>query len=508
MLCYENLRFEGAFSGVTIWELSIDVCYNDHAYMTVYGMFPSFDKDKYLTNNLEDEIVTLISVTEENCEKVLFCGVILEINILHRGDVYTVSIEAVSMTYLLDICKESMSYQNSSLTFYDVIETELLEKKVTYASCCNDLNDIIKDFLIKYEETKWTFIKRLVSWRKLGLIPDITQNIPAFQIGLPVNQIVHKLNGIPEQVKQNLRTNAECVENSLIKDIPSEDLKQNILNNRTEKFDIGDNIEINGIINRVYKIHAILDKRDAIVRFSYTLATEKGFQQSLLFNKDIRGMCINGRVIDRKKDFSKVHLFSIDKIQEVDDATWFKVASHYCAGTDQGWCAMPELDDVLTLYFPTEKESDCFLRETVPALFTSSLTAKVNTLHKAAKNPYMPTAGDNKTEGSIPADKYLDAPNGQKMLANDKFIHFSSKGNFSTISLTSEKRDLVGTTLGLKLKTDGDINVVGKNIKLGSNATETLSISSNNIILVCDESSIVLDESTGNTDFFSTEISW
>jgi hypothetical protein len=94
------------------------------------------------------------------------------------------------------------------------------------------------------------------------------------------------------------------------------------------------------------------------------------------------------------------------------------------------------------------------------------------------------------------------------MLIDDDLIHLTSKGSFSAMTLSSGKKDLVGAELGLKLKTDGDINITGHNIKLGSKTTKSLTLASKDILLVCDDSLIMLDESTGNTDFYATEITW
>ena len=495
MLHYENLRLDGTFSNITIRNVTIDACYNDHAYMTIEGIIPPADKEPYLSESLEDKKLTLICMGEDEA-KTIFCGVILDTKLRHAGGSYAIEIKAVSHSYLLDIAKESKSYQDIAMTYHQVIGSDLAGRDALFIDCADERDMPIDTFLLKHQETCWAFIQRVASHHLYGLLPDMTQGKPAFWVGMPEGRKVRQVLDAPDQIVQQPHI---AIGGNVL---------QCTLTNRLEHFDLGDPVVIRGREYRVHEIHARLDRHDSVMRFDYHLATEQGCFQPRLTNRSIQGLCLPGRVIDRRKDFVKVHLTTTDAAQEIDKATWFRLAAFYTAGSDRGWCAMPELGDMLDLYFPSDNENDCFLREAVVPTFPS-LAGRVNSLAKAGLNPYMPAAGRDKTASTIPETKYIDVPNGQSMLLNDDLVHLSSKDGFSTLTLTSGHADLTGATLGLKLKTDGDLTLAGGNISIGSDETETVNLaSSKSVMLLCGGSSIHLDHESGNADFYATEVTW
>ena len=496
MLYYENLRMTGIFADLTISNVIIDSGYNDHAYIVVEGIFPSESKEQYLFGDFQKEILTLIS-EDENNQKNIFSGVILNTKVRHVGEVYTIQIQAASQTYLLDVVKESKSYQDISVSYGDVIRAELNQRDALHINCDADKEKPIDAFLLKYEESCWDFIKRMASHHHAGLIPDMAYPKPAFWIGMPKGRPVHQLELLPDKRTQQPHDA-----------LPMKSTLQYVLSGRTEYFALGNIVEVQGREYRIYTVHGYLDKQDGVMRFDYHLTTEQECFQPLLENKNIQGLCLSGRVIDRKKDFAKVHLDTIDGSQEVAEASWFRVAAFYAAGNDRGWCAMPEIGDTLDLYFPTSNEDDCFLREAICTSFPP-LANRVNNQAKMAVNPYVPQMGADKTPSSIPETKYIDVPNGQSVLLNEDVIHFSSEGGSATISLTSGQKDLTGTTLGLKIKTEGDICLSGNKVKFGSDETDSLTLASGkSIIMICEDTSITMDGDTGNTDLYAIEVAW
>ena len=494
MLYYENLQLDGMFSGLTIRNITIDACYNDHAYMTIEGTFSPVDREQYLHKSLEAEKLSLLCTGDET--RTIFCGVILGTKIQHVGGSYTIEIKAISHTYLLDIGKESKSYQDVSITYGEVIDSELSGRNAAHINCADERDMQIDAFILKYQETCWQFIQRIASHHHHGLLPDMTHNKPAFWIGMPEGRELRQLNEAPDEIVQKPQ------------DVLSLNAIEYALNNRLEYFDLGDRVGVQGKEYRIYKIHAHLDRKDSVMRFDYHLATEKDCAQPRLSNHNIQGLCLSGTVLDRRKDFVKVHLTTTDITQEIDTASWFRLAAFYTAGEDRGWCAMPEIGDTLDLYFPTKNENDCFLREAVCTSF-SPLGGRTNNQAKAGLNPYLPGMGKDKTPETIPATKYIDVPNGQSMLLNDELVNLSSKDGFAIISLTSEHTDLMGGKLGLKLKTDGDICLIGENINLGTDETNALNLTSKkSVMFICENSSIYMDHETGHTNFYAIETVW
>ena len=199
MLSYENLRLNGIFSSVTISSITIDECYNDHAHLNIEGAISPVAKEKYLQQSLEDETLTL-TYMEETYARTIFSGVILGTIIRHSGGSYKITIKAISHTYLLDIAKESRSYQDVSMSYAEVVNAELSGRYAVHIDCYDEWNMPVKEFLLKYQETCWEFMKRLASHHLLGLLPDMARNKPAFYIGMPEDREVRHIAETPDQI--------------------------------------------------------------------------------------------------------------------------------------------------------------------------------------------------------------------------------------------------------------------------------------------------------------------
>jgi hypothetical protein len=77
----------------------------------------------------------------------------------------------------------------------------------------------------------------------------------------------------------------------------------------------------------------------------------------MIFNTNVQGASVEGKVIEIKEDNLRLHL-EIDKEQKTEEAFWFPYSTPYTTEGQTGWYCMPELDDRVKLYFPTDKEEE------------------------------------------------------------------------------------------------------------------------------------------------------
>ena len=89
----------------------------------------------------------------------------------------------------------------------------------------------------------------------------------------------------------------------------------------------------------------------------YTATPENRLRQDILYNEKVVGASVEGEVIDIEEDNVRIHL-EIDKDQKKDEAFWFPYSTFYTAEGETGWYCMPELEDQVKLYFPTNKEEE------------------------------------------------------------------------------------------------------------------------------------------------------
>ena len=508
MHSYHTLKISGLFESIDLRGISIKQAYNDHAYIEIEGIAPPGLAEQCMKERLDNEPICLVSYPADvgNKQETIFHGFIRKAAIRHTGGVYHIRIEGVSHSYFLDVLRESRSFQQTSQTFDDVIETVMKGTGCQYINSDERQSEPIGSFVLQWNETNWMFIKRLVSRHNVGLIPDIRSETPSFEVGLPIAIKEYALlDSHPYECFRMPMAAKERIENQRICGVDENDFLCYFFPSQLEQYCLGDRVHFQGLPLRIVRINSYLDRKDAVLRHDYTCTTEEGSKQPLFYNTQIQGMSLESTVIGRRKDYAKVHLFSVDKQQDDCDAMWFRQSASYTAGKDGGWCAMPELGDMLNLHFPTSDENDCYLMNSKQSSYEETTCPSINAVSAKMTSPKTTGMNSNKAPSATPSSKFLIAPNKQSMLLDDGMICFSSSGGASTLTLSP---------FGIQVNTDGDINMsaksgisFGKPSKTGGIPAKGLNLySMQNVIIVCDDSSIVLNHETGIANHYAVEI--
>lgn len=512
MQAFHNLKLTGLFADVIITDVKINQKYNHHATICVEGNLPDGVGDSFILRTLEMQPIRLV-VSGENDDEVVFQGLVTEAKTRHRRGVYSIEIQGISNSYLMDIGKHFCSFQDIAMTFDQVIQACMENYNGSYIN-----EDALKDepvdcFTLQYNETEWEFIKRLISRHNEGFVPDIQSEKLAYWIGMPSGRKERVIGDSEYACFRQIGKARGYIDNFYVNNATENDFFYYLLPKRIERFLLGDRINFEKLSWRIFEIYSYLDTENATMRHDYTLVNEAGCRQPTLFNTQIRGLSLEGRVIDRRKDFTKVHLLSIDEEQAVDPATWFRQPTYYTAGKDSGWCAMPELNDMLSLHFPTKEENDAFLMDATQVDYESGIFPNVNLASKAGKNPSAPQAGENKTAQTIVNSKFINAPNGQNLVLEDDMIRFSAKDGVSILSLFPEHADASGATLGVQYITDNDLKMTAKRLSfgepnglLGTPSKKIVFHGMKDVVLSCQESSVLLNHATEKADYYAAEI--
>ena len=493
---HHDLKLGGLFSKVAIYDIKIDQAYNDHAKITITGMVPAGDDDTYIKQALENKTIHVYqSGPEDGGEETVFRGRIKAAGAkLWRG-VYYLELSGESNTCEIDIQKECQSFQDIGQTYDEVIQVEMEGVEGQYINDDPRKDEPIGKFTLQYFETRWMFVKRLLSRHNVGLVPDIESEEVAYWVDLPKGREPREFEDVPFSAYRTLGTAFDYKDNDKVEDADENDFFYYLIPNRIERYRLGDPVSFKGLQLRIIGIHSHLDAEKGVLYHDYTLTTENGAKQPLFYNEKIRGRSLEGSVIDRRKDFTKVHLFTIDEEQSVDKASWFRQPTYYTAGKDRGWCAMPELKDQLSLHFPTREENDCYLLDSTQVPYKQT-NANVSSSSNSAKR-----GSGSKDDREIPASKFINAPNGQVLLLEDDLILFHSKANFSSLAFHEDYTDEKGKNLGITLRTEGDINWHAENITLGiidGEISQKVSINSKaGIDFVCAMSSLIVDKKDG-----------
>ncbi|RNB50059.1 hypothetical protein EDM57_22930, partial [Brevibacillus gelatini] len=234
--------------------------------------------------------------------------------------------------------------------------------------------------------------------------------------------------------------------------------------------DLGNGVDFKGKSLYVYEAHTEMKK--GLLKHKYLLASKKGMSQKPIFQSLIVGASVQGRVIDVAKDNVKVHL-DIDEKQSKSEAHWFPYSSVYTAEGNSGWYCMPELDDYVRIYFPTNKEEDGIA---------------ISSVRKNSEE------GETNKLGN-PDIKYFRTANGKELMFSPQEIVISAKDGEILIRLNEAD--------GIQILSKKNIKVVSDQDIMMDSATKVIISAKNEISLTCKESSIKMD---GNTSISGQEL--
>jgi len=112
-----------------------------------------------------------------------------------------------------------------------------------------------------------------------------------------------------------------------------------------EQYTIGDEILFREKLMYISEINARMDR--GLLIYKYRLSRPRGIRQDEIYNPRIKGISLEGKVLDTKDELVKLHL-NIDEEQPKEKANWFPFAPP----TNNVMYCMPQIGTHASLYFP------------------------------------------------------------------------------------------------------------------------------------------------------------
>lgn len=162
-----------------VLSLEITQKINEHAKIQLVMRIDDNERDLYLKLAKSDTLIKIIQWKvedgkKEKAEAILFSGVVTNMEIAYgEGRSFIVRVEGASHSYEMDIELRKRSFPGENMT-YDELFKEI-ESGHPEAVVDHLVGDKIKlkSFLVQYNETDWSFLKRCASHFRTGLCPDI-----------------------------------------------------------------------------------------------------------------------------------------------------------------------------------------------------------------------------------------------------------------------------------------------------------------------------------------------
>lgn len=341
-----------------------------------------------------------VSVHEGKEKKILFSGIVTDIQVSENGRVKTARIEGKSRSWLMDREKHSRSFQDLGMPFQSLTREILQDYEETdllYAAEEKKLGNLV----IQYEETDWEFLQRALSQADVTLTPDSRQPGLKLYAGIPElteNEVPYHILGMEKDMDGYYGLKANGREVHAVDFTRYRIVSEQLLG-------IFEPVRIQGTSLTVYGYRYSFAGQE--MQGIYEVQSAKGLTRSALYPMHLIGVALNGNVVNVSG--TKVQAAMAIDGDHADRALyWFPYSTISASSDGSGWYCMPEIGDDVRIYFPSKIESEAIALS-------------------AVSNYDAPAGGEDRM--SDPNSRYLSTRSGQELaLAPDRMKLSCGKG--------------------------------------------------------------------------------
>ncbi|TQR38690.1 HNH endonuclease signature motif containing protein [Brevibacillus brevis] len=447
VMTYQDIKVVWPYGPIRLDQLEFIHQTGTHAKLTITGIVPEDKEDEIINRAGTHDPIELYKV-EGGQKQPIFMGRLDHVEIKVVRDIHYVTIMAVSHTYALDLSVKTRSFQQVNRLYRDVVD----EIMSIYQG--GDVIDQAFDgrqqgkYIMQYEETDWTFLKRIASHVGAVLVPDLSAHKVRLWIGMPEGRKQIKLEEeSPYEVNRAIAPYMKKAANG--SSSVSEYQYTTYAFDYDDLLQIGDEVQREGQTFVITKVTGKLEQ--GLLRWSYVCAVPEAVKQTKLYNKAIIGAAIDGKVIQIGRNQVKLHL-NMDKKQEPSKAQWFP----YAAEGNQILYLMPELGSKVKLYFPSADEDDGMV---------------MNSVRHAPKGA---AAEKQERQMQDPGVKTFGNPQGKEFTLGDKELTMTAKEGMLYISMNKDVGVSLKSTSNVNISASGALTLKGAAVSLSG--TQSLSV--------------------------------
>jgi len=476
-----DLKIEGIEIGKVL-ACNISGIVSEHTTIVLNILIEDEDSENKLMFEVSENTAIKLFFDRKEIRKYIFQGILTDIHIDAKTDVKYAVIIAKSYSYLLDIKKKSRSFQDINMKYSTLFSQILAEYGAKYHINIED--KAIGEIKLQYEETDWEFIKRTAT-ELSTFVSSISENEGvSCYIGLPKLE-EHEIEYTLEYSTKDMATYYYLKANG--EDVKAIDYS---------KFNISSYEVLN--LCEIIKI-----KRKPFIIYSYTydfsgnemfckydVQAKAGIKTNRIYPRHITGIALEGEVINVMNDMVQVY-FNIDKERinetsvsenkkdsiiiknnEQKKLIWFPYSTIAASTDGTGWYYMPEIGDLVKVYFPGKHLSQ--------AIALSSVSNyKIEDIK-----------GIDKMKNSETI--YLSTKNDQALIISESGVRLSSKGSYVSLNESGN----------LKIRSNA----------IGISAKENINISANKINMTGDlsinakEAGLAIKKETSSVGFSGSKV--
>lgn len=439
-LTYEDILIHWPYGPVRLDQLQWIQQAGSHARLSFSGWIDEDWEETILHKAGSHDRVGFIRKDNTGREIPLFKGQLHDISIeAFRGMTYVRAV-VISHTYELDTFQRTRSFQNENLRYQDIVH------RVLDAYSEGDYIDYAlketktRAFLMQYQETDWSFLKRIASHMGADLIPDVTAHKPRFWIGYPEGIRSFELKERPYEKARDLENYLHTVAHGQHQ--VNEAQYTTYTFSLGQELQPGDEVSCEGATYLINRREAVMDR--GLLQWTYTCALPTFHPLPKKLQTDIIGASIEGKIIDVKRNQVKIHL-DMDEDQQAGEARWFP----YAAEGSQVWYMMPEPGAKVKLYFPSAEEDEAMVMQSVREEPKEATYAAKSS--KVMQDPGVKSFGN---------------PQGKSFTLGDSQLIMTAQEDALFISMEAGNGVTLNSTTHIQIQSMGDVNISGGNVTL------------------------------------------
>lgn len=424
-ITYDEIKIKCNIKVNRILQLSISERIGSHAMAEIKANIES-ESLGLSSTELMNQPIKLYYI-KDNKEHLIFTGVISNVRIEKESIYETISLSAVSLTWLMDLERKNRSFQDCNDSVTEVIKK--IAQENSFHFLCTATDQSITQPFIQYKETDWEFILRLATHLNAPVITSPNYDGNGFNIGFQDQKIPQELHVTREKWCMDAEMNQS----------PSWRTKEATYYevDTSQILHLDQCVILHNDVLRPYHISLILQK--GLLHCICKLAVNNHYFTTVSYNPNLKNISLTGTVLKQKEESISIHL-DIDEKQDADNAYFYPWSPE--AG-NMLYC-MPEIGSRVNLLIPGEDEQKAT---------AINCTQQSESLEKATKTP---------------ENRWFITKNEKTMSLKPSGINFSSNRNQSSISIQDVNGNSIKSSNEIFIQAKGKISIYGTQIELNA----------------------------------------
>ena len=418
MEAIKRLKVDCPYEILKIEDVHLSCRSNEHGYLYLKCLIDDIFNFKYSIEASTNDKIILYEELEDEMngniqKKIIFNGIIQRVKTTNENGVYSLEIKALTTSSLMDIEEKSRSFQDSQMSYDNLINEVLKDYSGYRFTQCMSMPMSIGRPLFQYKETDFKFLKRVASCLGLELFCDIINSENMFYFGRPKGLAYALGDDINYIASKDLERYYKAM-NLGIEFHDTDFFYYEVM--LMEKLELGDLVNFKQKTLYVNQYKASYYQGEII--YTYRLCRADGIWQDQIYNKKIKGVSLESTVLEVSGECLKLKL-NIDEEQDQNKAAWFI----YAPTTGNIMYSMPIVGESAMLYFPNEYDRPIV---TGCARKNGSTCPKLSTTN----NRYFATEAGNYLD-ILPSDINIHRSNMSINLNDKNGVNISSSGNLN-----------------------------------------------------------------------------